>query len=164
MSRRGAVILLCVVVGIALIASVVFVARGRSALRGRIHSLIGSLGDPEDGARGSAAKALGEIGPAAERALPTLATSALNDPSPSVRAQAARALGLVGPEAPETVPTLLKVLANRDPSVRRQASETLGLLGPKAKPALPDLDRLSAKDPDPSVRSSALDALEKIRK
>jgi hypothetical protein len=62
----------------------------------RVQMLIAALGDANVKVRGSAAKALGDIGPAAVEAVPALIT-ALGDAKEEVRGATAKALGRIDP-------------------------------------------------------------------
>ena len=98
---------------------------GRSGLP----PLVRSLGDPRSGWRFEAARALGNIGPAAGEAVPELA-KVLNDGDRLLRWAATLALGQIGPAAQPAVPALIR-LAGADtlPDVRAEACESLGIIG-----------------------------------
>lgn len=83
-----------------------------------------------------------------DRALVLLPTAA-SDPNPSVRAAAVRAAGLLG-----DVERIARMLLDESPEVRRAAVDTLLLAEP---PDPMELLRRALADPDPTVRSLALD-------
>jgi HEAT repeat protein len=113
------------------------------------------------------------MGPSAKAAVPGLA-EAVVDRDLNVRYYAAEALEAVGPEAKAAVPALIKALGTfpggspplEGPQryyadTRSVAAEALGAIGPGAREAVPAL-RKALKDPDPSVRSAAAEALKRI--
>jgi HEAT repeat protein len=110
-----------------------------------------------------AAKALGDLGPAARAAVPGL-LAALADPDGDVRRTTITAVRLIQPNAPPPE-ALIRALATdlRDPdaNLRLQAARTLGRLGAAAASAAPDLAALRT-DPDPDVRRAAADAFGRI--
>jgi len=108
--------------------------------------------------RDSAAEALGEIGPDAKNAIPTL-IDLLQDREVYVRKSAANALGEIGPYANEAVPALITALEDEDSWVRVYTAEALGKIGDKdAVPAL----ITALEDEDEYVRIEVVTALKKI--
>jgi len=103
----------------------------------------------------SAAKALGQLGPAAIAAL----KRPLADPDPEVRRSAVEALGWIGPKA---VPDLIAALNNEAPEARRAAARALGRLGGAAKSAEAALIE-TVNDRNRDVRQAAAKALKNIR-
>jgi hypothetical protein len=102
-----------------------------------------------------------QIGPAAVPAL----SEALKDKDGSVRISAASALHEIDPTtAKDAVPALIETLKDKDLETRHTAASALGEIGPEAKDAVPALKSLSEKDTEPTVRSSAKEALIKIEK
>ncbi|MHB1033611.1 MAG: HEAT repeat domain-containing protein [Pirellulales bacterium] len=95
--------------------------------------------------RPAAARALGQIGPAAIPAL----TELLRDKDWEVRCFAAEALGKIGSEAKMAIPALTALLKDKNPNVRVAAAEALGGIGPEAKTAIPALIRLLKETDDP---------------
>lgn len=108
--------------------------------------------------RDSAAEALGEIGPEAKDAIPTI-IDLLQDGRVYVRESAANALGEIGPYANEAVPALITALGDEDSWVRVYAAEALGKIG--VKEAVPALIK-ALEDEDKYVRGEAVRALKKI--
>jgi hypothetical protein len=125
-----------------------------------VDELVSRLKDSSAWTRYLAAKALGELGPAAKKAVPALAR-AVADEHESVRAQAAYALGEIGPEAKGAVLALRRALTDSKSSVRLQAACALGEIGPEAKSAALQLAN-SLRDSDEEVRRWAAWALGKI--
>jgi len=134
--------------------------------------------------RREAARALGEIGPAAKAARPVLekilaagadapvevayALCRLSDPPPEVAlkrlidARALWLLGRLGAAARPAVPAVVRLLTNGPPGLRGDAAYTLGAIGPAAKEGLPALEK-AAKEGDEELRSVAEEAILKIR-
>lgn len=83
----------------------------------------------------AAAAFLGEMGPAARRAIPLLA-EATKYADKDVASLALQSLAEIGPE---TLPILTNALADPDAGIRISAATALGKLGPKAKEAGPML-------------------------
>ena len=111
-----------------------------------VQRLVAAVGQGETGSRWRAAQALGAMGPAAGRAVPSL-VGALGDRSSEVRWRAAEALGLIGPAALTAVPALARALGDADPLVCAEAAKALGLLGAGAASAVPQLGAvLTARD------------------
>lgn len=98
-----------------------------------------------------AARALGEFGPEAAKAL----ADALAHPDQDVRRAAAFALGRIGPPA---LPALRRALDHRDATVRCQAVEALGWIGPGALGPL----TAALSDPEPLVRRAAVRAIGRL--
>ncbi|HEY8503096.1 MAG TPA: hypothetical protein VIL46_00840, partial [Gemmataceae bacterium] len=99
--------------------------------------------------RWSAISALGEIGPGAKAAVPTLIAIA-KEKRDSERDSAIRALGKIGPDAKAAVPMLMEALSagGRYPHFRYTVAEALGGIGPAAKPAVPALAALARSQLD----------------
>ncbi|MHC4506691.1 MAG: HEAT repeat domain-containing protein, partial [Planctomycetota bacterium] len=125
-----------------------------------VDELVSRLKDSSARTRYPAAKALGELGPAAKKAVPALAR-AVADEDESVRAQAAHALGEIGPEAKGAVPALARAVGDKYRSVRAQAAQALGEIGPEAKGAVLALRR-ALTDSKSNVRQQAAWALGEI--
>lgn len=125
--------------------------------------------------QGTCVRTLGRIGPPAKPAVPAL-TKLLKHPDGQLRFSAARALWDIDKNT-EGISTAIAILkAGREWWVKnatsgnsacpgsslilwRQAIEWLGDIGPAAKAALPELEAALA---DPSHRSEAMAAIEKI--
>jgi hypothetical protein len=123
------------------------------------------LEQQEDTTGPAAAYALGRIGPpAAGAAADLLKATASRDASLSLIS--AWALAQIEPgsakSAAKTLPILIAGLAHSVPKYRQGAAESLGNLGPLAKDALAELQKTAKEDPDPAVRQTAVQALEKI--
>jgi HEAT repeat protein len=112
-----------------------------------VASLVEQLQQGDLAARQDAAEALGDLGPAAEEAVPALGR-ALKDEMTC--RPAARALARIGPKA---LPVLLSM--GRDGEHHPLLGDALGRMGP---PAVPELAR-ALHDPNQAVRSLAADAL-----
>jgi HEAT repeat protein len=89
-----------------------------------VPELIVCLCHNNDSVRSLAAEDLGELGPNARAAVPTL-RKALKDPSDSVRWWSATALGNIGSAANEAVPDLKVALKDEEFPVKRHATEAL---------------------------------------
>jgi HEAT repeat protein/lysophospholipase L1-like esterase len=123
--------------------------------------LLGALRQPDEGGQAAAARALGNLGPAAREAVPEL-MKLLERGTPRVRAATARALGNMGPAAELAVHELMRRLDDAAPPVRAAAAWALGEIGPAAKAALlPLVNRL--RDEDESVRLRAGESLGQVR-
>ena len=99
------------------------------------------------------ARALGNIGPAAKQAVPSLLNRGTN-PNLSVRASAIYALGQIHCDPEQVVPLLTKSLADTNAWIRWRAARGLKAFGADAKPAVPALVALF-KSWDPNWRSAA---------
>jgi HEAT repeat protein len=116
---------------------------------------IALLGDPNPHERMNAARALQEMGPLAEPAVPQLIGS-LKDKAKRVCGCAIKMLGAIGPKAEAAVPPLMTLLSDRECGL--PASNALGRIG---QPALqPLLDTLN--DENAQVRSHAINAIGKM--
>ncbi|MHB1422897.1 MAG: HEAT repeat domain-containing protein [Gemmataceae bacterium] len=127
------------------------------AARDAVPALGKLLHDAYGNVRGSAAKALGQIGPPAVAEL----VKALNDPTIKNHAQIAKALAWIGPPAKEAVPTLTELLKRDWEPTRIEGLIALGEIGSDAQTALPAVVRRLA-DPSDRVREQALRTLQQI--
>jgi HEAT repeat protein len=129
-------------------ASVQGIGRYANRLRAAVLALGGRLkSDPDPEVRLEAAKALGQIGPTAREAVPSLA-EALKDSEVALRRESALALGLIGCGAGAAVSALAGALRDEDAVVRRRAAVALGEIGPIAKGAVLRLVKaLADRDP-----------------
>jgi HEAT repeat protein len=126
-----------------------------------VSKLVAMLAEADPARRVQGAYALGQLGTAAEVAVPQL-VAALADEHPRVRQTAVVSLGQIGPGAKAGVPALVVVLEKSDDNVlRRQAAAALGRIGPNASAALPAL-RKASQDKSRIVREAALEAVEQI--
>ena len=128
--------------------------------------------DPDDKVRQSVIGALGDIGPRAVAAVPTL-ISILSGPPPAFekkadpkraansRSAAAAALGNIGPAAKEAVPALVAGLKDENVPVRRWSATSLGEMRAEGRSAVPALVQ-ALHDPDAQVRRYAIQSLQKI--
>jgi HEAT repeats/PBS lyase HEAT-like repeat len=128
--------------------------------------------DPDDKVRQSVIGALGDIGPRAVAAVPTL-ISTLSGPPPAFekkadpkraansRSEAAAALGKIGPTAKEAVPALVAGLKDENVPVRRWSATSLGEMRTEGRSAVPALVQ-ALHDPDAQVRRYAIQSLQKI--
>src|SRR5262249_49935212 len=131
--------------------------------RPALATLVESLKDQSYVIRKVAAFALGEMGEAAEAAIPALISAIRDAWGPNryretdVGWRAAEALGQIGPAA---VPALIAVLReNQCP----MAARALGIIGPKAKEAVPVLiDALRASGSGNRFAAIAVESLRKI--
>ena len=81
---------------------------------------------------------LGEIGPEAAEAVPSVMTL-LEHSDTLTRGVAASTLGRIGPAAKIAVPKLAQALSDPDGQVRLHSAWALAQMGPEAGPALPQL-------------------------
>jgi HEAT repeat protein len=109
----------------------------------------------------SAAIGLGGSGPDAAAGVPALIEALASSSSRWVRSSAAEALGRMGRKAGAAVPILQEALRDKDRLIRSTAAEALGGIGTAAAPAAPDLIEL-LRDEDVIVREHAADALGRI--
>jgi len=126
----------------------------------RIRRLIRDLKLPDARDREHAAKALWEIGPAAEAALPAL-IEALRDenwPVGPVGVYVANALGMIGPAAKAAVPALVQALEEGNENLRHSAALALGRIALGAEVAVPALIK-RLKDESIRVRATSSAAL-----
>ena len=137
-------------------------ARALGALGARaapsVPDLVRALSYRDDSLRIYAAEALASIGPAAAAATPAL-TKLLAEPVAGVRWAACEALAAMGPAAAPAVPRLIGALKDEFLLVRICAAGALGHIGAKAAAAIEPLRAAAA---DPTLRTEALWALERI--
>ncbi|MBP60684.1 MAG: hypothetical protein CMJ62_04080 [Planctomycetaceae bacterium] len=119
------------------------------------------LKDDDGGFRSLAAYALGQLGPAAQDAVPDL-IEALQDSSYKVRSSAAYALGRIGPAAQSAVPALISRIGDEQQEVRSSAAAALGEMGPAAQDAVPRLLAAALHDGDSRARLSMALAVNRI--
>ena len=117
---------------------------------------------PDSRARVAAAHALARIGSAARHALPAL-KRAFRERDVWIGMSAAYAAILIDGPNEDALTVVTLAIRNEDPEVRRDAAWYLGSLGRKAVQAIPELER-AVEDENARVRTSAEEALDKIRK
>ena len=103
--------------------------------------LIDGLRDSDATIRKWSAFVLGNIGPDARDAIPTLIVLLGQDPNETVRAMAARALGLID-RTGKSVSALIDATHSESYGIQMQAETALGSIGPPAREAVPALTRL----------------------
>jgi HEAT repeat protein len=116
--------------------------------------------------RDAAASALGLIGTAAKRAVPSLIV-AFHDKSPMVRRSAGEVLATMAKESKSArvaLPGLIDALQDADPAIRRTAAYVLQDIGTEARNAIPALITALQKDSTAVVRSRAANALGHVGK
>jgi hypothetical protein len=59
---------------------------------------------------------------------------------------------------------MVRAARSHDKVARVIAVVNLGTAGPNARPAIPVLEKMTESDPEPSLRESARQAIEKIKK
>jgi HEAT repeat protein len=123
-----------------------------------VQALARVLESPDRYVAGFAAWSLGNLGAAAEPAVPDLVRALARDETNAV---VAGALARVGPAAKAAVPELVKALSSEDDGRRWRAARTLGRIGPEAGPAVEALTGALA-DPNGVVRAHAARALGRI--
>src|SRR5262249_32513123 len=106
----------------------------------------------------AAAKAVANIDPKNEKALPIL-VAALKDKTGKVRKRAAEGIGDLGPTAKPAFNALVKAAKDSGPAVSWAAVDALGQIGPDAEPAVPTLIEALKKA---NTRGAAADALGQI--
>jgi HEAT repeat protein len=132
-----------------------------------LHALLRSR-TPEPNGQIAAADALGDFGPAAERAVPDLIqilkNSSHDEAEVQVMSTVAGALARIAPGTPsgeEAIRILTGALDSRDWFIKQDAINHLGQLGPRAAGAIPRLRALT-QDGMPEIRKVAEEALATI--
>jgi len=137
---------------------------------GAVPSLVRCLGSGDAYVRGFAAWSLGNLGPAAQGAVPALVEALEADDTANVVAAALARIGpaaaqavpgRIGPMAEAAVPDLRAALRDPNEAVRAHAARALGRIGAAAGPAAADLQRATG-DSDAGVRAEARQALERL--
>jgi tetratricopeptide (TPR) repeat protein len=127
----------------------------------QIHVRLAEVAPDEVQRHKEAARALGQLEPAAAEAVPKLIT-ALGDADALVRQSTALALGQLGPVAAKAVPALITALGDADAVVRQSSALALGQLGPVAAEAVPAL-MVALQDPTQSVIEASKISLQQIQ-
>ena len=120
--------------------------------------LVEALGSADGYVVAFAAWSLGNLGAAAQAAVPALAQALSRDDTNAV---VAAALARIGPAAAGAVGVLVEALRSGDSDRRWRAARTLGRIGPAAAPAVPLLTS-ALVDPHNAVRQHAARALGRI--
>jgi HEAT repeat protein len=116
-----------------------------------------------------AIEVLGDMGPAAKAAVPTL-VKLLDAPKladngksfgPPHRFVVIHDLGRIGPDAQAAVPALLAQLKHKDRQIHSETLLALVRISPRTKDAVPALKE-ALKDPNPTVRDQAAAALQRL--
>ena len=132
-----------------------------------VEQLIKQLRDKDEAVRLKAAKELGRLNEKAKDAIPAL-TETADDPDEDVREVAKKALAAIKKasgrveEKGELTP-LVKDLKAKDSKVRLKALAGLESKGKDAKDAARSICELIVYDPNPTVATTALTTLEKVR-
>jgi HEAT repeat protein len=117
-----------------------------------------ALKDDNKTVRLTAANALRRYGPKASEAVGPLG-AAVGDAEPRVRLGAINALASIGEKAASQTGVLIRALKDdKTPEARAAAAKALSRLGPLGKESVKAL-RFALRDPDPTVRQAAGDAL-----
>jgi predicted Zn finger-like uncharacterized protein len=125
-----------------------------------VPDLMALLRDPDRSVRGAAADNLATFGPQARLAYPALAEATRADPDETVRLKARDAARKIGAPTEADVGLLLEALTDRKSAkqLRAAAAQAIGQVGGEARAAVRQLEE-ALKDPEPSVRVSAAEAL-----
>ena len=166
---RRATVLLILVIAAGAIAAALLLNSGKPR-RSSLAATLKNDKDPEK--RAKAAQALGEMGPAAQDAVPVLLAALKDDghylgpgfllwrPTIYVHDEAAKALVKIG--GPEAVAGLAQLLKDPDYRIALRAARTLGDMGSSAKAAVPALIATLDHSNQGEVLGASLAALEKI--
>ncbi|HKD35573.1 MAG TPA: HEAT repeat domain-containing protein [Pirellulales bacterium] len=125
---------------------------------GHVGEIAAALADK--GRRDCAVRALVDLGPQCESAVPQLA-AALGDSRPMFRREALFALAKIGPPAATALPQIQAELNDETPEVQYAAVYALGKIGPAAKSASPTLRKNLSSD-DSFLKMATVWALLKI--
>jgi len=151
---------LTLVIGLGTCLAAPVAASARQDASQDVQELLVTLKSEKVPERAAAARILGEMGKAAEEAVPGL-QDALVDADKEVRRSAARSLSDIGRPSRPAVGALGKALKDSDPQVRQAAAYALGRIGdPAGKPFL----EAAKKDTNENVKRAAKDALKALKK
>ncbi len=152
--------LLIVLIAVIVLTGVIVVNQGQSTAS-RVDRYMRELREVEFvETRRNAIECLGQVGPEAKAALPTL-TEMVRDEDEKLATKAARAVWqIAGPQA--ALPLFLDYLQDPDPQIRTRIVETLQSIGPPARGAVPALTKLLDDSNDPSLRLKVAQALGRI--
>lgn len=131
--------------------------RGDKILDERVKRLISQLKDGDKKTRRMAAESLGDLGPAAAKAVGAL-MQALKDKQGVVRHFSAWALGKIGPDARGAASALVRCMKDKDGRVRHLAAWSLGEINAPASQAGPALVK-AINDKNQLVRRYATQSL-----
>jgi hypothetical protein len=116
------------------------------------------------GVRWAAVRAIGEIGPKAKAAVPTLIEILRRDSiDRAMEYSAVWALGEIGPEAAPAVPALIEYLPRGGTIGATETARSFGKIGPDAKSAIPALYRLRRETRDKNLGKAINEAIWRIR-
>jgi HEAT repeat protein len=137
-------------------------ARRGAAAAWAVPELARAVADEDSSVRDSAIGALAAIGPAAALSGPAIARAAETDDHAYVRVTAAHALWRLGVSTDVALRALARTIEEGDDwrgELREQAASYLGNFGAAAVPVL----EKALRDPEPSVRVAAREALRRIQ-
>jgi HEAT repeat protein len=123
---------------------------------GIVDALVEATQDRQDAIRDDALRALGQIGPAAEAALPWV-QGRMADPNYPNRVHAARTAWLISRDAKGSVTVLQQLMKNPDKNL--DAIDTLAEMKSAASAATPQLTAVVLDSPDPDLRMQAVRAI-----
>lgn len=123
--------------------------------------LLQAINNPNVKTQEAAAEVLSNLDELPKEALPGV-LQALPTVSAKARENLIQAISTMGLTAASAVPALTDELHDGDSSVRDKAATALGKIGPGAKKAIGSLVDVANKDPESSVRASAIRSLYEI--
>jgi len=123
--------------------------------------LLKAINDPTPKTQEAAAEVFSNLDELPTDALPGV-LQALPSATPKAAENLIDAISTMGMTATSAVPVLTNVLHDSDSSVRNKAATALGKIGPGAKKAIGPMVDLAGRDPESSVRASAIRSLYEI--